>query len=231
MIIGGGENRTNERRFYWGIAFRISFCPSPSLFLCFQDKQKKDNEEEKDMKNQDIWMQLKKYDIYVGVDPDKDNSGVAVYDKRSNTIEMMKYTFPEMVKYINHRQHVARQTGVRMIVVIEASWLVGDIRLHAKWTDNKGITARKGYAVGYNHAVGKLLKEMLDDMEISNLEQHPLRKTWNGPERKITRDELEYMLDRNRTKYRKGVNNQEMRDAALLALYHTNFIFCKKTCK
>lgn len=168
------------------------------------------------------------YDIYIGVDPDKDKSGIAVYEKGLNKVTIIDRRFPEMIKFINEQHRRAQMEGKRLLVVIEASWLSENVRHHAAWTDNKGIAARKGYAVGYNHAVGILLKEVLDDMQIPNLEQRPLKKTWSGPDRKITHEELAYIFEVNRTEGMPRTTNQEKRDAALLAIYHTKLVICNK---
>lgn len=157
------------------------------------------------------------YDIYVGIDPDKDKSGVATYTRESKDIRVDTLSFPETLAYLSALQHKCRQNGTTMLVVIEASWMIENVSLHARWTDNKAIAAKKGYYVGINHEVGLLIREMCVWWNIPNVEQHPLRKCWNGKDRKITQEELAAILDYNKINGLKRTN-QEGRDAALLAL-------------
>jgi predicted transcriptional regulator len=71
--------------------------------------------------------------------------------------------------------------------------------------------------VGANHQTGRLIIEMCKHRGIEVVEQYPLVKTWTGPKKKITREELKYF-----TNYQEK-NNQEQRDAALIAWNYAGF--------
>lgn len=116
-----------------------------------------------------------------------------------------------------HRLLFVRHKDVSMVVVVEASWVISS-NWHLAQGERKQKAAAKGYDVGRNHQVGKLIVEMCKVNGIPVVEHIPLRKCWSGKDRKITHEELIQFcpVDKNRT-------NQEMRDAALLAWSFADF--------
>ena len=152
------------------------------------------------------------YNIIVGIDPDIDKSGYAVlrYDERKvTTIEALG--FFQLQSYLKALADRALDLNLSLVVVVEASWMISG-NWHVNQFDRRNRAAAKGYDVGRNHQVGKLIVEMCKVNGIPVVEHIPLRKCWSGKDRKITHEELTQFcpVDKTRT-------NQEMRDAALLA--------------
>lgn len=145
--------------------------------------------------------------IYIGIDPDTDRSGVAIFS--NNVMQCAAIAFADMVGLILQMHKEAEQQGDEIIVIVEAGWL-NKSNWHITFKDNAWLAAAKGIAVGRNQQVGKCLVELLRAENIQVVEQKPLRKIWRKG--KISHDELAKLvkLDQKRT-------NQEMRDAALLA--------------
>lgn len=159
-----------------------------------------------------------KYDIIVGIDPDIDKSGYAVLkcgERKVTTIDALG--FFQLQSYLTALADRARRLDVSLVVVVEASWMI-QANWHVNQYDRRNRAAAKGYDVGRNHQVGKLIVEMCKVNDIPVVEHIPLRKCWAGKDRKITHEELTQFcpVDNTRT-------NQEMRDAALLAWSFADF--------
>ena len=139
--------------------------------------------------------------VYIGIDPDVDASGVARLD--GDRIECTTLLFPALLEYIleNRDAHF----------VIEASWMTGHV-WHGRGNRGKAHSASLGYDVGRNHEVGKKIAEFLDWNNIGYTLQPPLKKLWKGKDGKITHAEIAEFTHWDRKK-----SNQEERDALLLA--------------
>lgn len=152
------------------------------------------------------------YDIIVGIDPDVEKSGVAFLDVATKQCRVDVSTFADFVQtdlpFISFQQ---KDNQKRIVVVVEASWIVSG-NWHLTHGDRKQKAAAKGYDVGRNHQVGKLIVELCRAYNIPVIEHIPLRKCWAGKDRKITHEELIQFCPVNLKR-----TNQEMRDAALLA--------------
>lgn len=151
------------------------------------------------------------YDIIVGIDPDVDKSGYAVLKCDTRTVSVDALGFFQLQAYLTALADRAKDKNVALVVVVEASWMI-QANWHVNQYDRRNKAAAKGYDVGRNHQVGKLIVEMCKVNGIPVVEHIPLRKCWSGKDRKITQEELTQFcpVDKTRT-------NQEMRDAALLA--------------
>ena len=149
--------------------------------------------------------------IYIGIDPDTDRSGVAIFS--NNVMQCAALAFADMFGLILQINKDAKEHGNDVVVVVEAGWL-NKSNWHISFRDNAWLAAAKGIAVGRNQQVGKCLVELLRAENIQVVEQKPLRKVWRKG--KISHAELSKLvhLDQKRT-------NQEMRDAALLAYYES----------
>lgn len=145
--------------------------------------------------------------IYIGIDPDTDRSGVAIFS--NNVMQCAALAFADMVGLILQMHKEAEQQGDELIVVVEAGWL-NKSNWHVTGKDNAFLAAMKGLAVGRNQQVGKCLVELLRAENVQVIEQKPLRKVWRKG--KISHDELAKLVKLNQKR-----TNQEMRDAALLA--------------
>lgn len=149
-----------------------------------------------------------RHDIIIAIDPDVDQSGVARLDVTQRKSWADTLPFPMLVEYV---RTVHRQNAGKVTVVVEASWHKTH-NWHLSRYDKIGTAARKGYDEGRNHEAGRKLVEMLQYYGIEVEEQPPLRKIWQGPDRKITHTEITAI-----TKWDKKRSNQEERDAMLLA--------------
>jgi len=164
---------------------------------------------------------MMRYDIIIAVDPDTEQSGVARLDVTERKSWAETLPFPVLIEYIRQVSRVNR--GKRIAVVVEASghqthnW-------HLTRRDSLGIAAKKGYDEGRNHEAGKKIIEMLNYYGIEVIEREPLRKIWQGKDRKITHTEITAI-----TGWEKKRSNQEERDAMLLAWDYSNLpIIIKK---
>lgn len=149
---------------------------------------------------------MKRKKIIIGIDPDIDKSGVATINTESRNVQVECLSFPELVERFR-----TLQDKDNIVVVVEASW-VYETNWHKRVGDSRNVTASKGYDVGRNHEVGRKIVECAQFYNIEVKEKRPLRKSWKGPDGKITHEELAYFV--------KGLpsrTNQEKRDAVLLA--------------
>lgn len=149
-----------------------------------------------------------RHDIIIAIDPDVDQSGVARLDVTQRKSWADTLPFPMLVEYV---RTVHRQNAGKVTVVVEASWHKTH-NWHLSRYDRPGVAAKKGYDEGRNHEAGRKLVEVLQYYGIEVEEQPPLRKIWQGPDRKITHTEITAI-----TKWDKKRSNQEERDAMLLA--------------
>ena len=145
--------------------------------------------------------------IYIGIDPDTDRSGVAIFS--NNIMQCAALAFADMVGLLLQMHKEAEQQVDELIVVVEAGWL-NKSNWHITFRDNAWLAAAKGIAVGRNQQVGKCLVELLRAENIQVVEQKPLRKVWRKG--KISHAELAKLVKLNQKR-----TNQEMRDAALFA--------------
>lgn len=150
---------------------------------------------------------MARYDVYVGIDPDREKSGVALLNRKEGLweIDVMCMTFPDLLDWlIGFRCHKS------VIVVVEAGWKVEKSNYHPY----QGRRAEKiAHDVGANHETGRKIVEMCRHWGIEVLEQHPLKKIWRSRDGKITAEEF-----RQVTGYSKKCN-QDARDAGLIAWY------------
>lgn len=146
--------------------------------------------------------------MIIGIDPDCDKSGVAIYERELNAVTLQTYDFPSLLHLL---------TSVQADVCIEAGWLITH-NWHIKHGESASVSAKKGYAVGRNHETGRKIAEICKFYGISYHLIKPLRKCWQGNDKKITNEELQKLLKFRGIKVNKSRTNQEERDAALVAL-------------
>lgn len=136
-----------------------------------------------------------KIKIFIGIDPDVDKSGFAVWDKEEKTLEVSKKTFWEMIEGFQSR-------SVPFRVIIEAGWLINKSNWHGNSGQSKRAGERIAKNVGSNHQVGKLIEQYC----IKNDIPYSLVK----PKGKVSAEYFKKV-----TGHSKGFN-QDMRDAAML---------------
>ena len=151
--------------------------------------------------------------IYIGIDPDVNQSGVARVDKEMGKSKVWAdhLPFPLLLDYLLTIKEVARLQNATLVVLVEASWKIGH-NWHLKPSDSKAVAAAKGNAVGAMQQVGKLLVEFCQEKGIDVIEQIPLKKCWKGKDGKITHAEITSLCGWDRKR-----SNPEERDALLIA--------------
>ena len=161
-------------------------------------------------------MTREKYSRIIAIDPDVDNSGVAIMDMVGRELITKSMSMPELAEYL-------RTEGMKMLpkgdllIVVEASWLAA-ANWHLTPRDTPRTAAAKGERVGRNHQVGLMLVELCQYYNLSCRQKQPLLKIWHGKEGKITFTELHRLCAGSKITYEAKKNNQEERDAALLAI-------------
>lgn len=151
-----------------------------------------------------------KYDYVVGIDPDTEKSGVALYEVGED-VTLEKMSFAEIVDAMT----AWGQRG-RVMVQVEKGWSSKTF-YHLSQGDKKEVAAKKGYEVGRNHQTGILIVEMGRSLGVDVKEINPLRKTWKGADRKITHEEFVDEMRKYGIGYDGRRENQDERDAALIA--------------
>lgn len=157
--------------------------------------------------------------VYIGIDPDADKNGVAMFDRDTKALETTSLTFPDTLDYLRYAYSQTRAAGRTLIVIIEAGWL-NKTHWHVGYKDSQQAAAAKGNAVGRNHETGRKIAEMCAHWEIPHKLVKPLPlkagsvNLWRGKDGKITAEELQKITGL------RGRTNQEARDAALLAWVH-----------
>ena len=167
----------------------------------------------------------RKPQIYIGIDPDVDKSGVGVIDiKPTGEIET-HYTSLPLPRLIDNIAFIAESGEAQqrpVKIYIEAGWLNSG-NWHLNPRDTKQVAAAKGRQAGRNHQLGLDICALLAARGFPAKEVMPLTKCWKGKDRKITHAELDTIIRWvNGTGMEKARSNQEERDALLLAWYHAD---------
>lgn len=162
---------------------------------------------------------MMRYKKIMAIDPDVDRSGVAVIDVSSRTMTTSTMTMPELIESLRTESLKPLPKG-ELLVVVEASWLAS-ANWHLTSRDNVRTAAAKGERTGRNHQVGMTLVELCRYYNLSCEERRPLLKVWHGKDGKITFTELSRLCKGSGITYEARKNNQEERDAALLAIDHS----------
>lgn len=164
----------------------------------------------------------------IGIDPDIEKNGVASIEKNRRVLEVAHLTFPETLEWVKakHKEwqdHYSIISPSSFMVYVEAGWL-NKGNWHVTESRNGHFSpsawaAAVGKSDGECSAVSKKLLECFEYYGIPATAQRPLRKCWKGKDRKITHEELLKELEIYKVQHKlKGRSNQEVRDAALIAL-------------
>jgi len=147
--------------------------------------------------------------IIIGIDPDIDKSGIAIYNSETGILNLYNKCFFDLLSEISWQ----RNEEYDVIVLIECGYL-NKSNWHA--TKNKAkYAAAIGAKVGANHQISRLLVEFCEREMIDYREIQPKRKKLNH------QDFIRVSgLDLNQT-------NQEQRDAAMLILSSKEYLVQK----
>lgn len=155
---------------------------------------------------------MRKKDLIIGIDPDVEESGMALLDRKTKDVWVKRLNLPKLVDSLKYLKKQAEEKGRSIVVVVEASWLISHNWHISRRKQTAASIAKTGYNVGRNHQVGMIISEYCQELGLEVVEQRPLAKSWRGRNGKITHKELSYFIP--------GLpkqTNQEERDAALLA--------------
>ncbi len=134
--------------------------------------------------------------IYIGIDPDIDNSGIACWDSETKVFNFIKNaSFWDIIIELEFWE-------CEKTVIIEAGWLIKKSNWHGKAYQSKNVGELIAKNVGSNHQVGVLLAEYC---EKENIKYHLVK-----PKGKINSKVFKQI-----TKH-PGRTNQDQRDAAML---------------
>ena len=151
-------------------------------------------------------------DVYIGIDPDAEKSGVGVVKRATREVDVKQLAFASLVAFIRLQYHRAEVQGKTIMVVVEGGWLIHG-NWHIPFKCSTAKAAAIGRSVGMNHQTGLLLVEILKAEGIPVQVQRPLRKMWQGADGKITSAELAEITGKEKLPR----CNQEGRDALLIA--------------
>lgn len=134
--------------------------------------------------------------IWIGIDPDTDKNGVAIWYKDSKELVLKNLRFFELFSLLSELK-----TAFDIQVVVDAGWL-NKSNFHAVF-GNKNINAKIGERVGANHEVGKKIVEMCEFLNLPASLNKPTKTKSNAERFKAITGYV-------------GRTNQETRDAGLL---------------
>ncbi len=139
--------------------------------------------------------------IFVGIDPDCDKSGVAIWRPHDKFYRLATHKFFEIYSILEAMRYDIR------LVVIEAGWLNKSV-WHGASGKGASVAARIGRNVGGNHEAGRKIAEMCEHLKLYYELVRPTRT-------KLNKDEF------RRVTGIKERTNQETRDAMMLIFGRT----------
>ncbi len=135
--------------------------------------------------------------LYIGIDPDIDKSGLAIYDRYAdNKLQLLNVGFYDILQILDEQNKQRR-----VITKIEAGWLNKKSNWHP--AQSAAVANKISKNVGENHAVGKLIEEYCIRNNYTYQLIQPKKKKYNA-------------ADFNKITGYTQRTNQEVRDAAML---------------
>lgn len=159
--------------------------------------------------------------IYIGIDPDVDKSGVAIFDSDTKSFDdITTMSFWDLVEYIEGWL-------IPITVVIEHCWHDNKANFHGRYAQSKSVGETIGKHVGANHQVGRLLEEYCMTHDVDYDLVKPLTFSEKNVYRMIAKTKL-YTKEQTPNKIKSDTfkkvtgyqdrTNQEGRDAALIVM-------------
>lgn len=158
--------------------------------------------------------------IIIAIDPDVDRSGVAYLHLSSGKVEASALRFADLMDYLQRIKTGVSLSGEDALVIVEAGWMNAN-NWHTGNIRSIAAAAKTGQNTGRNHEVARKIAEMSRHYGLDTMEVKPLRKCWKGRDGKITHDELNSLMKASGIQPVLSRTNQEMRDAVLLAVFHS----------
>ena len=156
----------------------------------------------------------------IAIDPDVDKSGVAELHVPSRRIEAMALRFADLMDYLQHVKANFAEKGENVVVIVEAGWMNAS-NWHTGRVRSIAAATKTGQNTGRNHETARKIAEMSRHYGLDTMEVKPLRKSWKGTDGKITHEELCALMMASGIPTVINRTNQEIRDAILLAIFHS----------
>lgn len=144
--------------------------------------------------------------IFIGIDPDIEKSGVAVWDRISETLELSVLKFFDLHKFLSDIDNKEI-----VMIVVEAGWLNRKNNFRQGYfKDGKFVRFNKfqgesiANKVGRNAETGRKIVEMCETLGLEY-------KLFKPTQKKVTPDMFQRLTG-------KSVKNQEMIDAAIMVI-------------
>ena len=156
-------------------------------------------------------------DQIIAIDPDIEKNGVCVIVH--NRVEMFLFNFSTLVFvfFKNIRAQMDANPGLKTHLFVEAGYL-NKVYFNPN-NSNTFIVSKINRNIGENHASSKLIIESADYYGLNPTPVLPVRSTnYRTRGKKITHPQFLKMLERNSLFTDAVQTNQEVRDAALLAV-------------
>jgi hypothetical protein len=110
--------------------------------------------------------------ILIGIDPDVEKNGFAIYFLETKILELYKLDFFKIFEYLK-----TNKKNYHIKVIVDAGWL-NKSNFHVIGI-NKRVNGKIGEKVGANHQVGKLLIEMCNYLGVEVFENKPTKSKLN----------------------------------------------------
>ena len=90
-------------------------------------------------------------DVYIGIDPDAEKSGVGVVKRATREVDVKQMAFASLVAFIRLQYHRAEVQGKTIMVIVEGGWLIHG-NWHIPFRCSTAKAAAIGRSVGMNRA-------------------------------------------------------------------------------
>lgn len=154
---------------------------------------------------------------FIGIDPDIEKNGVAII--LNNKIELFTFNFTTLV-YTFFKNLVTQQENnlsLQTTIFVEAGYL--NQHFYQPVKSNLFVIGKINRMIGENHAAAKLIIQAAQACGLNVLPCYPVTSTnYRNRGKKITHPQFLDMLKRNNLAFYGNSSNQEVRDAALIAV-------------
>lgn len=153
----------------------------------------------------------------IAIDPDTEKNGICVI--LNNRVELFTFNFNTLVFvfFKNIKAQMDSNPALKTKLFIEAGFL--NKVYFNPYNKNQLVIGRINRNIGENHAASKLIIEAAKFYDLDPISCLPVRSTnYRDRGKKITHPQFCRMLEKNNLICNVEVTNQEIRDAALIAV-------------